>query len=535
MFRKNILYLVVILIGALLVTDIILTNRNNEIIQHNKGIQEETSRIKDNYDLIGQLVIHSLDIGLRGYAIVRTPQFVAPLENGSRIKDSMMVTVASSLEKLHYDFSQFNVFKDSLDSYTKYCLYLRQLLQHGEEEKFKGYFASDKGAHLYWQYLECQKHINAFLGRLDQDAQRRYEDALSRNQILQVALFLLCFPTLLITAFYTSRSFRLSEMLIKAEEDKIKILTGQNLVLEKKVAERTQELATQNEEITSQSEELAAQRDALAVQNRQLQDAQKIIELQNLQIHSKNQQLEAEVTNRTQELQNTNKELLDHNSQLEQFAFIAAHNLRAPLARILGLANIIQISSTTDEKSAALEKLLASTKDLDHVIRDLNTILDIRKHTSNLTEVDLEQTFRRVLKMLEREVEETRANIVYHFNAAPTVYAVAPYVESMFFNLLSNALKYRNPEVQLIVRITSAVEGSYVLVSFHDNGLGIDLSKYGNQVFSLYKRFHLHVEGKGLGLYLIKTQITSLGGKVQVESQPFKGTTFRLFFRQAEP
>ena len=94
--------------------------------------------------------------------------------------------------------------------------------------------------------------------------------ALSRNQLLQIVLFLICFPTLLYTAYYTGKTFYLSNMLRNAETERNKILTEQNTSLENRVATRTQEIAAQNQEIISQTEELAAQHEPLAFQNKQL-------------------------------------------------------------------------------------------------------------------------------------------------------------------------------------------------------------------------------------------------------------------------
>jgi signal transduction histidine kinase len=281
----------------------------------------------------------------------------------------------------------------------------------------------------------------------------------------------------------------------------------------------------------SQSEELSSHRDALTLQNQKLQEAQKIIEIQNQEIQSKNEQLELEVENRTLELQNANQELVQHNNQLEQFAFIAAHNLRAPLARILGLANLMQISTAPADKDQAMQKLISSTQDLDRVIKDLNTILDIKKHTSNLVKVNLPFALSRVLKTLEKECEETRAVVQSNFEEADSVYAVSPYVESILFNLISNAIKYRHPDRQPIIKVTTTLEKDYIRLMVSDNGLGIDLPRHGKSMFNLYKRFHLHMEGKGLGLYLVKAQIMALGGKIEVESAPDQGTTFLVYFR----
>ncbi len=352
------------------------------------------------------------------------------------------------------------------------------------------------------------------------------------GQAIQLLLLVICVPTLFFTAFYTRKAFKLSDMIRNSEEEKNKMLREQNLILERKVAERTQEILARNKEISSQNEALKIHQEKLSLQNTRLQEAQLTIRQQSEKIHSLNDDLKIEVDNRTRELQQTNQQLIEQNNQLEQFAFIAAHNLRAPLARVLGLANLIQMSKSEEDQQTALEKLISSAIDLDQVVKDLNAILNIKRHTGNLAEVDLNQSLSRTKRILEKEIEETGTRILNNFSEADKVYAIAPYVESILYNLISNSIKYRDPERTPYVAIKTTHESDFVCLSVMDNGLGIDLKKYHQNIFNLYKRFHLHVEGKGLGLYLVKTQIEALGGKVEVRSEPNEGTTFQVYFKR---
>lgn len=530
--RTNIISLIVAIISVLLVVNVALTYYNNDIIKENHDIQSQVENVKLYYDQIGKSVIHSLDIGLRGYYIVRTPAFVAPMDNAISVKDSILRNVEIPLQQLHYIDTAYDAFRDSLNAYTEYTFMLKELLIENRDEEFRRIFTADKGAHLWWQYEQLESRIAQYLDKVDTEAQKKYESALQRNQIVQLALLVICVPTLLFTAFYTTKAFKLSEMVTNAEEERNKILSEQNLLLERKVAERTQEIVSQNQEITSQNEELMAHQETLSLQNKQLHEAQLTIKEQSEKIQCLNDHLKNEVDNRTQELQKTNQELIEHNNQLEQFAFIAAHNLRAPLTRVLGLANLIQMGPTEEDRQAALEKLISSTKDLDQVIKDLNAVLNIKRHTGNFTEVELNESLVRTKRILEKEIEETGTRILHNFSEADKVYAIAPYVESILYNLISNAIKYRDPERSPFIAIKTTHEKEFVCLAVMDNGLGIDLKKYQQSVFSLYKRFHLHVEGKGLGLYLVKTQIEALGGRVEVKSEPNEGTTFHVYFKR---
>ena len=529
---KNIVFLIVGLISILLISNVVLTYYNNRAIKQNQNIQAKVERVKLYYDQIGKSIIHSLDIGLRGYYIERTPAFVAPMDNAVNVKDSILENVEAPLKQLGYGDPEYGIFIDSLNSYTEYAFMLKDLLIENRDQEFRRIFVSDKGAYLWWQYQRLENNIMQFLNRRHDEAQRRYENALQRNQLIQIILLIICVPTLLFTAFHTSKAFKLFELLKTAEEEKNKLLSEQNVVLEKKVAERTQEILLQNQEITSQNEELMANHETLSLQNKQLQEAQQTIKEQSEKIICLNDRLKIEVDKQTQELQKTNQELIEHNNQLEQFAFIAAHNLRAPLTRVLGLANLIQMGPTEKDKQTALEKLIASTHDLDQVIKDLNAILNIKRHTGNFTEVDLNESLTRTKRILEKEIEDTHTKIIINFSEADKVYAIAPYVESILYNLISNAIKYRDPERAPFIAIKTTHEREFVCLAVMDNGLGIDLKKYQQSVFNLYKRFHLHVEGKGLGLYLVKTQIEALGGRVEVRSEPNEGTTFHVYFKR---
>jgi len=458
LLKKYFIYLMVSLISLLLLANILFTNSNNAIIEQNRALQREAIAIRARMANIGSRLIQAADIGLRGYAIIPETRFAEPLDTVILIQQDMLDAVVAALDNQHYPSNDYRHLRDSIKAYVAFCDSLRHLIDSGDRPGFLHAFTADKGLSIWEQYEQCRDSINAFEDLITQQAEQRYEAALWRNYLLQIVLFVICFPTLLYTAFHTQKTVELHELLRLTEADK------------------------------------------------------------------------------NQELKHANQELVQQNNQLEQFAFIAAHNLRSPLARILGLAHLLEFPTEAHDSAAVIKRMVDATKDLDHVIRDLNTILDIKKHTSNLTDIDLSTALARVTKTLEREIDETQATVRADFSAASHVQAVPPYIESILFNLLSNAIKYRKPghPPQISVR-TQADGADYVVMRVSDNGLGIDLEKHSSSIFSLYKRFHLHTEGRGLGLYLIKTQMTAVGGHVEVESTPGEGTTFILYFRKNQP
>jgi hypothetical protein len=193
MFRKNVIYFVVILIGMLLLCDILLTNYNNKIIAHGRTTRQQINSIKIYYDQIGKVVIHSLDIGLRGYALKREARFAKPMDNALAWRDSIFTNTEEPLQQLHFDMSVFYVLKDSVETYTRYCFYLKELLTENKTSDFIRLFETDKGAMLWNQYLIVEKKIDAFIDIIDQNTRKEIDQAMSRNQALQILLFLVCY------------------------------------------------------------------------------------------------------------------------------------------------------------------------------------------------------------------------------------------------------------------------------------------------------------------------------------------------------
>jgi ligand-binding sensor domain-containing protein/signal transduction histidine kinase len=299
-----------------------------------------------------------------------------------------------------------------------------------------------------------------------------------------------------------------------------------NKKLEKLVIDRTKELQIANKDLLIREEEITSQNEKLSQQNEELNTAWKIIENQNKEILVHNQNLDQEVKERT-------KELVEYNRQLEQFAFIAAHNLRAPVARILGLGQILKLpQNTPDEEKMMVSKLILTTEALDQVVRDISTILEVRKnHSLTITQINLTEELRALCQVLNTEIMATQAKIVADFSRIEHLQSVKPYVVSILLNLLTNAIKYRHPARKPYIRISSDLLDGYVCLMVKDNGLGIDLEHCHKQLFTLYKRFHPHIEGKGMGLYLVKTQVSALNGKIEVESTVDSGTTFRIYLK----
>jgi signal transduction histidine kinase len=136
----------------------------------------------------------------------------------------------------------------------------------------------------------------------------------------------------------------------------------------------------------------------------------------------------------------------------------------------------------------------------------------------------------KVIQSLEGELIQSEATVTFDFNQVPTIGYSKTYLESIFQNLLTNAVKYRSPDRKPEIHVSSDIVDGKTELRVRDNGLGIDLQKFGHKLFGLHKTFHENKEARGVGLFLTKTQIEAMGGTVIAESEVNKGTTFIIRF-----
>lgn len=226
------------------------------------------------------------------------------------------------------------------------------------------------------------------------------------------------------------------------------------------------------------------------------------------------------------------RELTQNNKDLRQFSYIISHNLRAPVANLMGLLSIADEFKIEDPELDAIIKNMATATDfLNSTINDLIKVVNIKDHPSVFSEdIFLEQLLKKVMVQVSHLLDKISPAIRINFKDAPVIHSSKAYLESIFLNLLTNSLKYRVPERPLEITITSEDKGNYWQIIFQDNGSGIDIERYKERLFGLYQRFHQQPDGKGLGLYLVKSQMEALNGTIELQSQVGKGTTFLLKF-----
>lgn len=306
-----------------------------------------------------------------------------------------------------------------------------------------------------------------------------------------------------------------------------------------------EEIMAQNEKIKIQNEQIQNQhvllenryheivnnQQNLVESRRNLERANEIIEGQKQILANENKQLELELLERNKALEKSNLNLVKYNKNLTQYSYMVSHNLRGPVASIMGLLSIVPKEKLDPELNLIYEKVGTSTQALDAVIRDISSIIDTQKNLAlSRQKIYWKDSVTMNLMFFQNEIEKTSVVIKTDFIKAPLILSVKTIIDSIIYNLISNAIKYRSSIRQLNIEIETYHENECIVFRIKDNGMGIDLNTQKENLFRMYKRFHTHTEGRGLGLYLVKLQVELLSGEIEVDSEVDRYTMFTLRF-----
>ena len=231
-------------------------------------------------------------------------------------------------------------------------------------------------------------------------------------------------------------------------------------------------------------------------------------------------------------LKEVNENLQRKNKELEDFSYVAAHDLRAPLTNLKSLLQMVLNSDpTSNDFVPIVDKMKVVTKVMCDKIRALNEVIAIK---SNFSEDKEEMVFSEVMSKIKlsnsKEIIDGRTIIKEDFSSCPTINYNPIQLESILQNLMSNSLKYRHPKRKLSIKITTKEIDGKLTLTFKDNGLGFE-QDLADKIFRLFKRMHTHVEGLGIGLYIIHSVINRNGGDINVNSKVNKGTEFVIQFK----
>ncbi len=256
-------------------------------------------------------------------------------------------------------------------------------------------------------------------------------------------------------------------------------------------------------------------------------------------VKKRTKELEQEVKRRKENeesLKQLFEELQISNKDLKQFAYVTSHNLRAPVSNLLSLIKLFDSNDLSEKNQSYFNKIGICTENLNTMLMDLNVILSARtEENEGRMLLDLETETDIIKTSISESIKETGTLITTHFTDAPTIYYPRKNIHNILQNLLTNSIKYRKPGIPVHIDIVSERIGEDTRIIFSDNGEGINLKKHGDKLFDIYQRFSPNTEGKGLGLYIVKTQLEKAGGKIEVESEENVGTRFILTLKNSKP
>ncbi|MBD3583065.1 MEDS domain-containing protein [Flavobacterium selenitireducens] len=221
------------------------------------------------------------------------------------------------------------------------------------------------------------------------------------------------------------------------------------------------------------------------------------------------------------------RDLEKRNADLQQFGYIVSHNLRGPITNISCIAMLLD--EMPDERVSLQKGMLDAIGQLEAIIVDLNLILRVK---FELSEAKEEISFSNLADALRsgmaQQLERTGAVIRTDFTEVDRLVTTRAYLYSIFLNLVDNSIKYRSSERTPVIDIRSELRPHLVKIIFTDNGIGIDMQLHSERVFGLYQRFMTGIDGRGMGLFMVRAQAESLGGTISLTSVPGEGSRFVL-------
>ena len=477
--KSYLIWLPIAMVTVLLLLSILFTYYNQQVIQANHFQATEAEEIRSNVSEVLWGTIHGIDIGLRGYAIVREQRFLEPLQISIANKDSLFAELESALNDQQFDMGSYFTFRDSINAYIDHVLLMQKELTSGSDSAFVAMFLPDKGERLWHDYEIFRDKVDAFEQQVMQEAADRQTAALNNLYVVQIALLLVLAPTMALYIYYFRKSLRISEELAGEQAYRAQLIEKQNEALEQQVDERTEALRMQMGIITSQHEELKAM-----------------------------------------------------NNAKDKIFSVLSHDLRGPLGNLQSsIAGFRNKLFTPEESDFLLQNLETNFEQTNELLNNLLlwsksqlTGISVEKDQFNLSDslTDLTALFSETQKA-------KNITIINHTDQKLPVKAGKEMIELVLRNLITNALKF-TPEGG-VINITARGVDHKAVVEISDSGVGMN----NEMVENILHNSHVastpgtnKEKGSGMGLLLVKEFIKLHEGTFEIISKQGKGTTIRF-------
>jgi signal transduction histidine kinase len=242
-------------------------------------------------------------------------------------------------------------------------------------------------------------------------------------------------------------------------------------------------------------------------------------------------QMEEDIRRTNAELQSVNEYLSNQNKQLEDFAHIASHNLRSPIANLNALIELYSEATDEEERKNYVTMFSEVVNNATITLNDLIEVVQIKKIIKrDIEKLYFEDILKRTKEILSADIENSGATITYDFVDIDYIEYPKIYLDSIFQNILSNSIKYRSPHRDLIVHFKIKRNDGKTILTVEDNGLGMDMERYGDRLFGFQKTFHKNKNSKGIGLFITKNQVESMGGSIKAVSKLNAGMKIIITF-----
>lgn len=228
------------------------------------------------------------------------------------------------------------------------------------------------------------------------------------------------------------------------------------------------------------------------------------------------------------ELKNILEVTSQQNNKLLNFAHIVSHNIRSHTSNLTMVLDIIENTDDAVEKLSFIDMFKEGTEKLSETIEYLNEVITIQKNINiKKTKINLKGEIEKTASSFINQIK-----IVHTIPENLTLNVIPAYLDNIVLNLLTNAIKYKSPERTPLLEISHETKKGFYIISFKDNGLGINIERNKHKLFGMYKTFHGNEDAKGIGLFIVKNQIEAMKGKIEVESKEGLGSTFKLYFNE---
>lgn len=222
------------------------------------------------------------------------------------------------------------------------------------------------------------------------------------------------------------------------------------------------------------------------------------------------------------------------NKDLKKLSYSSSHDLRSPVNNMLSIFELLDLSKIEDQETLEFIQMLKSTS--ENLKQTLNDYVDILIHEDNIItlveELDLNESLNTVINSISSLIQNSNVSISVDFSELEKINFNKEYLESIFLNLITNSIKYSKPGHSPIISVYSKRTNEIDQLIFSDKGIGFDMEHVKDKIFGLHQKFNNHIDSKGIGLYLINNHITSLGGKIEVESKINEGAKFTISFKK---